>query len=132
MCRAAQVVFARKGAHAIVSDVLTEARMSRRSFYEFFTSIQDLIVRMNRAWALTLADWDPPHATWMAYAFSPSTVYLLDEMHSPQEAFEEAVRVASRAASHGWKAPTENELVDWFAALMRGVPASAAPAEVTP
>jgi AcrR family transcriptional regulator len=49
LCAAAELVVAESGYRITVRDILSAAKMSRRSFYEIFLSLDDLLDRMHYA-----------------------------------------------------------------------------------
>lgn len=55
LCAAVEHAVAKSGYRCVVADVLKAAGMSRRSFYERFDSLEDLTVRMHRAFGSAAA-----------------------------------------------------------------------------
>jgi AcrR family transcriptional regulator len=106
LCAAAEVVLARMGTKAKVADVLKQAGMSRRSFYEHFNSLEHIDDQM--VYHRTLAGFGPC-ANWMAWARNPAFTGLLGGDASA--AFAHAREVAERGAL---PVPGNAELLAWF------------------
>lgn len=49
MCAAAEFTFAKSGHATTVADILKNAGMSRRSYYEYFSSLENIIARITYA-----------------------------------------------------------------------------------
>jgi AcrR family transcriptional regulator len=119
LCAAAEVVLAKKGGAATVADILELAGMSRRSYYEFFRSIDDMIESMAQHFA---GSGFGPHAPWMVWVKEPG----IGKPDVAAKMFQLA-RIASE--SEPTKPPSADVLLSWFA--RRPFTTEEAPADVT-
>jgi AcrR family transcriptional regulator len=105
MCAAAEVAFAKLGRGTTVADILKAAGMSRRSFYEMFGKIEDIVrlsVEHRRATGLG------PSLEFMALAYAPSR-----ETHIDANAAFAAARAAAERGEP-LPAPGVEELLAWY------------------
>lgn len=112
LCVAAEVMFARMGASATVADIIKQAGMSRRSYYEYFSSREQQVLAMHLAAKNViekrLAPQERakggseltipyvPHADWILLAHRPSASEDINIVAAFQRA-REAVRRAKEA-----------------------------------
>ena len=123
LCCAAEIVFARLGANATVNDILKQANMSRRSFYEYYISRGGIIDAMT---ACHRGSCFGPHADWMILALNPGAKV------DAKMAFDAARAALMRQPR---TMPADVALLAWSAGLAIPLDAlygSAAAAEVSP
>lgn len=111
MCSAAEFVCARLGTDATVADILKQAGMSRRSFYEYFDSLADMIEQMHRATSGPVKCG--PHVSWLALAANPGR----DIGMSPEHAFERS-RMAAASDNGFTYLLTDDEVIAWAASTI--------------
>src|SRR5690349_5007518 len=114
LCAATEFVCARLGVKATVADVLKAAGMSRRSFYQFFESLEQAIEVMHNVQLWTLAHKsDPtelatsPGAPWVLLSLDPSRDIGLDA----SAAFSQARLVKEYDAPR--PVPSDKDLIEW-------------------
>lgn len=110
LCAAAEVAFAQHGGKTTVRDILSIACMSRRSFYEFFSSVDDIVEKMTQH---REACGFGPEAPWMEYANVPSLGFGPADL-SPQDAFARARLVLMRSDDPQLAVPSDTALLQWF------------------
>lgn len=105
LCAAAEVVLARRGQDATVADILKVAGMSRRSYYEFFRSIDDMVQQM--AELAASSSGFGPNAPWMSWVTVPGR----GASDMAAKAFE---RAKNATEGHPAPVPSDALLLAWY------------------
>lgn len=116
LCAAAERTCAKLGLRTTVADVLKTAGMSRRSFYEHFTSLPQQIEAMHNAACEVVTRMRVPMAPWVQLARDPGRAHEIDA----DAAYSRALNILSGQAS-GYTL-TDDELLEWARACQAEEP----------
>lgn len=115
LAAAAEWVLARKGKDTVVADIIAAAGNSRRTFYELFMNVDDLLMSMwmrERTHGFEAVDLKVPCMSWFLVAMPMFEELVQGSGWKPGIAL--ARMEAAREIKEPRPIPSEAELTDWW------------------